>query len=55
MIKRAIEETTSIPKLYAEELTTVSGYNGVEHSEIAINLPQFPAIKSSPFKYHTWW
>ena len=27
MRKRAIEETTSIPKIYAEELATASGYD----------------------------
>ena len=50
MRKRAIEETTSIPKIYAQELAAVSGYEGVELSEIAINLPQFPVIKSSLYR-----
>ena len=37
-------------KIYAQELAAVSGYEGVELSEIAINLPQFPVIKSSLYR-----
>ena len=44
--KRAMEETTSIPKIYAQELAAASGLEGIEHSERAINLPQFNAVKS---------
>lgn len=50
MRKRAIEETTSIPKICVQELAAASGYEGVEHSEIAINLPQFSSIKSSLYR-----
>ena len=54
MRKRAIKETTSIPKIYAEELADVSGYEGVKHSEIAINLWELTKWELTKWELTKW-
>ena len=50
MRERAVEDTKSIPRKYAQKVAAVADYGGISHSEKAINLLQFSAIKSSLYR-----